>query len=60
MGGCWVAFECQHGVGIRLDNLLGDVRLTPHGVEGDDASLQFQEAEQLGVRPFFDAQALTT
>ncbi len=34
-----VALQRQHIVGLLLDDFLSDVALTPHGVDGDDRSL---------------------
>lgn len=42
-----VAFEGQHVVGIRLDDLLGDFGLASHGIGGDDATTQLQNPQQL-------------
>ncbi len=38
-----IAFEGQHIIGLFIgNNLPGDIFLTAHGVDGDDAALDIQ------------------
>ncbi len=40
-----VALERQHVISTAFDNLLGNGLLAAHGVDGDDAALQFQHLQ---------------
>jgi len=50
-----VAFQCQHVVGVGLDDFLGDFFLTAHRVHGHDAAGEFQHPQQFGQRRDFVA-----
>ena len=43
-----VLLQRQHVAGSPVQNPLGDLPLAAHGVDGDDAPLQFQHWQQLG------------
>ena len=45
-----VALERQHVVALLFDDLLGDLGLTAHRVDGDDAALDAQQRQQLRDR----------
>ena len=45
-----IAFEGEDVIGPLVHDLLGDVALTAHGIDGDDGALDRQHVEQLGDR----------
>ena len=43
-----IRLDRQYIVGLRLDDLAGDLRLTAHGVDGHQAAGDIQQFQQLG------------
>ena len=41
-----IAFEGEDVIGLLVDDLLGNVALAAHGVDGDDRPLDHQHAEE--------------
>ena len=43
-----ILFHRQHVIGPAVHNLLGNLPLTSHGVNGDDTTMPVQQVQQLG------------
>ena len=50
IGFCMIAFECEEIVASLLQDLLGDVGLASHGINGDNASFDQQQLQQFWTR----------
>ncbi len=46
-----IALESQHIIGIRLDDLPGDLLLAAHRIQGHDAAAQFQDTQAVPAPP---------